>query len=132
MRFTECRESAASWLFLFVGLLATIAVRLVNVFLDFNPLWAKIFWYIGIAGFFIYFLYKFKKDRALQKELARIELTKRLSEHTALNAHDYSILTSIVCQLRSNKDMINYFFIFSTSALALCFGIYHDFIKKNF
>lgn len=124
-----CRDTAASWIFLFIGLLATIALRAVNLFLGFSPLWAKICWYIGVGGFFIYFLYKFRQDRFIHNELAKMALEQKLSADQGLSATDREFLRAILCRLKSTKDTINYFFIFFTSGLALILGVYLDFIK---
>ncbi len=128
--YKECRDTAASWIFLFIGLLATIAIRAVNLFLEFSPLWAKTFWYIGVGGFFIYFLYKFKQDRNIQKEIAKRLLSQKLSGNQGISAEDREFLKTILCKLKSTKDAINYFFIFFTSGLALILGIYLDFIRR--
>jgi len=127
--YKECRDTASSWFFLFIGIVATIAIRIVNLFLDFSPLWAKIFWYIGIGGFFIYFLYKFRQDRGIQKELAKRMLTQKLRGNQEIAAEDREFLGVILCKLKSKKDAVNYFFIFLTSGLALILGVYLDLIK---
>jgi hypothetical protein len=129
-RYTECRETAASWFLLFISLIATITIRLVNVVMDFSQLWAKIFWYMGVSGFFIFFLYKFRLDRSTQRQIDRMNLLDRLTDKEQLSVHEYDFLRGILCQLRSKKDTINYFFIFFTSGLALLLGIYQDFLKK--
>lgn len=128
--YQECRDTFASWIFLFIGLLATIAIRAVNLFYDFSPLWAKVFWYIGVGGFFIYFLYKFRQDSIIQRELAKRELAQKLSGTGQIVSEDREFLKAILCKLKSNKDTINYFFIFSSSGVALVVGIYLDFIRR--
>jgi hypothetical protein len=125
-----CRESALSWAYLFIGLVATLAIRLVNVFMNFSPFWAKVSWYIGIVGFFIYFLYKFRQSRSLERRLKMSGLIKRVSENQQLTSHDYAALKGILCQSRSKSDAINYFFIFFTSGIALLLAVYQDFIVK--
>lgn len=124
-----CRDNAVSWFFLFIGLIATIALRLVNLAMDFSPLWAKIFWYIGVGGFLLFFLYKFNQDRRLQKKIEKIRLSERLMNKDSLSPQDYDFLMSVICKLKSKKDAINYFFIFLTSVLALIMGVYQDFLK---
>jgi hypothetical protein len=124
-----CRESAVSWIFLFIGLVATISIRAVNLVLDISSLWAKIFWYTGVAGFFIYFLYKFRSDRRIQKEMARIDFSEKLKHPEQLTEADREFIKGVLCSLKSKKDTINYFFIFTTSGLALLFGLYKDLLK---
>jgi len=124
-----CKDTAVSWILLFIGLIATIAIRLVNLVLGFGQWWAKLSWYVGVIGFFIYFLYKFRQDRIVQKELERIKIAEKLIHKETLDNSDYEFLNIIICRLKSTKDTINYFFIFFTSAAVLILAIYQDFIK---
>jgi len=96
----KCKEPAVSWVFFFIALVAVIALRAVNVVLDFNPLLAKIFWYIGVIGFFIFFVYKFKNDTILHKELDNTKLVDKLLIKEKLSDHDYEVLGTILCRLR--------------------------------
>ena len=68
-RLKRCKDPIVSWLFFFVALIAVIAIRAVNVVLDVSPVLAKVFWYIGVGGFFIFFIYKFRYDNILHREL---------------------------------------------------------------
>lgn len=125
----DCKDSASAWFFLFIGLIATIAVRLVNVFLDFSPFWAKFSWYVGIIGFFIYFLYKYRQLKAMNNFLTNSDIARKVSGGHSLSPEESRFLSSLLCSLRSRKDSINFFFIFFTSGLALLLGIYQDFLR---
>jgi len=129
-RLKECKEPLVSWLFFFIALLAVISLRAVNLVIDFNPLWAKIFWYIGIIGFLFFFLYKYRYDSLLQEELKGNQISNKLLAKSKLSDHDYEVLGTVICKLSSNKDRINYFFIFFFSAIALILGLYTDLIRK--
>jgi len=125
-----CRDSALSWVFLFIGLIATISIRVVNLVLHFGTFWPKFSWYVGVVGFFLYFLYKFRQDRILRQRLEEYQIHHKLSEGQILDAQEKEFLRTMLCRLSSNKDAINYFFIFSSSAIVLILAIYQDFIKK--
>ena len=112
-----CKEPFISWVFFFIAIIAVISIRAVNLFMDYNPLFAKVAWYIGIGGFSIYFIYKFRYDMFLHKELDRSGLSKKLLSKDKLTNSDYEVLGTIICKLTSKKDMINYFFIFFLSKL---------------
>lgn len=129
-RLKECKESVASWVFFLIALVATIAIRAVNLLLDFDPYIAKGLWYIGIVGFFAFFLYKFRHDNILQRELEKTELKNKLLHKKELSEYDREVLGTIICGLSSKKDKINYFFIFVSSCLALILAIWVDFFKK--
>lgn len=125
-----CRDSAFSWFFLLVGVVATISIRVVNLVLHFGVFWPKFFWYLGVFGFFLYFLYRFRQDKALRQNLEKYQLHHKLSGQQALNDQEKEFLRTMLCRMRSNKDAINYFFIFSSSAIVLLLALYQDFIKS--
>lgn len=124
-----CKEPLITWVFFIIALIATISIRAVNWAFHFSPLLAKIFWYIGVGGFTLFFVYKFKYYNLMQRELKDSQLTKKLLSKDKLSEHDYDLLGTILCQLSSKKDKINYFFIFLFSGLALVLAVYFDFIK---
>ena len=125
----KCKEPFISWVFFFIALVAVVALRAVNVVLDFNPILAKAFWYIGVGGFLVFFLYKFKNYSILQREITRTNLVDKLLSKKELTEYDKDVLGTIICQLSSKKDKVNYFFIFVFSALALALAIYTDFFR---
>ncbi len=127
---SKCQDTAVSWVFLFIGVIATISIRVVNLVLSFGLFWPKFFWYLGVAGFFLYFIYKFRQDKLLRQELEKYQIHNKISSNQALDISEREFLRIMLCRLRSNKDAINYFFIFSSSAIVLILAVYQDFIKK--
>jgi len=126
----SCKEPMASWVLFFIALIAVISLRAVNIFLDQNLLIAKALWYIGVLGFLIFFVYKFRYHQVLHRELRNTGLVDKLLYNKELSVHDREVLGTIVCKLSSKKDKINYFFIFISSLLALILAIFFDFIKR--
>jgi hypothetical protein len=127
---SKCQDTAVSWVFLFIGVIATISIRVVNLVLSFGLFWPKFFWYLGVAGFFLYFIYKFRQDKLLRQELEKYQIHNKISSNQVLDVSEREFLRIMLCRLRSNKDAINYFFIFSSSAIVLILAVYQDFIKK--
>ena len=125
----KCKESFASWVLFFIAIVAVIAIRIVNVFMDTNPFLAKTFWYTGIIGFLVFFAHKFRYDNMLRKELEKTNLKNKLISKKELSDYDYEALGTIICKLSSRKDAINYFFIFFFSGIALVLAIYFDFFR---
>lgn len=125
----SCRDEQTSWFFIIIGFISTIAVRVVTVLMDISPFWGKASWYVGVAGFFIFFLYKFKvfKDRSSLIDSA--QLMDKVNGSKPLTETDYEILSVILCKIRSNKERINFLFIFAVSGIALLLAVYVDFIK---
>jgi hypothetical protein len=97
--------------------------------MHFNPIYGQIAWYVGVAGFFIFFVYKFRIDRARYKLIVKKGLMDKISQGDKIAEDDRQLIGSILCSLSSNKDRINYFLIFVSSAVALIVALYFDFLK---
>lgn len=128
--YKNCSDSFKSWIFFIIGLVATVSVRLVSLFMDYNVIYAKMAWYAGVIGFFIFFLYKFRVETNRAKLIVEKNLMNKIRDNRKLEEDDYWLVSSILCGLSSNKDRINYIFIFGSSILALLFAIYVDFFKR--
>jgi len=124
----RCSDSAASWIFFIVGLIATIAIRIVAVLININPIYAKIAWYLGVGGFFIFFVYKFRVSQTRSNLIEESKLVEKISKKSQLTKQDYDLISTILCALSSKKERMNYFFIFALSAAALIVAVYFDFM----
>jgi len=127
--YKRCRDSYVSWLFFIIGLVATIAIRMVTVLIQVNPVYGKIAWYTGVCGFFLFFIYKFKVNQTRLRLISQKRLLEKINREEQLSRDDYNLVGAILCSLSSRKETINYFFIFVLSAAALALVIYMDFIK---
>ena len=127
--YKNCKDSFSSWIFFIVGLIATIAIRVVTVLIHVDPIYAKTAWYIGVSGFFIFFVYKFKINQARARSIFQQNLVEKISKKQKLTDEDYNFVGAIFCSLSSKKERINYFFIFTLSAIALLLAIYMDFLR---
>lgn len=125
----RCKDSFVAWIFFIIGIIATIAIRLVTVLIDIRPIYGKIAWYIGVGGFFLFFIYKFRIYRERRDIIEKANLVQKLSKKSELSENDYNVISSILCALRSRKELINYIFIFALSAIALMLAVYFDFIR---
>jgi hypothetical protein len=125
----QCRESWASWAFFIIGMVATIAVRVVTVLAHFDPVYGAIAWYVGMFGFFIFFVYKFKVNSAYRKIIVERQLMDKIARYERLTQEDSERIGYILCALSSKKDRINYSLIFLSSAVAILVAIYFDFFK---
>lgn len=125
----NCDDSLASWIFFIIGLIATVAIRIVTVLINIHPLYGKVSWYIGIGGFLLFFIYKFNVNRSLAAIIDQEGLIDKANGLKQFSKEEYNLIANILCNLKSEKERINYFFIFAVSAVALLLAIYFDFIK---
>ncbi|MDD5060277.1 MAG: hypothetical protein PHY35_04060 [Candidatus Omnitrophica bacterium] len=126
----NCGDSFVSWVFFIIGLIATVAIRVVTVLMDIKPVYGRIAWYVGVGGFLLFFIYKFNTNRALSRVIEKENLIEKTRNKEPLLGEEYNLIAEILCNLKSEKERINYFFIFAVSAIALLLAIYFDFIKQ--
>ncbi len=127
--YKRCRESAGSLIFFIIGLVAIIAVRAVTILEHVKPIYGKIAWYVGIIGFFLYFWYKYKIEHNRSKLIKTGKLVDKVLNNGRIEKEDREIIGSVLCALSSSKDSINYFIIFTSSAVVLIIAFYLDFLK---
>ncbi len=128
-QYKNCKDTQASWFFFAIGVIATISIRAVTILMSFNPIYGKVAWYVGVGGFFVFFIYKFKLSQSRAKLIAQKGLIDKITNQKQLDNDDYNTIEALFCSLVSKKERANYFFIFILSALALLFAIYMDFFK---
>lgn len=129
IEYKRCKDSHTSWLFFIIGLVATIAIRAVTVLMHTRPVYGKIAWYVGVGGFFLFFIYKFRVSQTRSRAINQGNLVDKISHRKELVEEDYNLIGAILCSLSSKKERINYIFIFGLSAIALLLAIYMDFIR---
>ncbi|MFH1519181.1 MAG: hypothetical protein ABIE75_01230 [Candidatus Omnitrophota bacterium] len=128
-QYKNCKDTYASWIFFVIGIIATIAIRVVTILIHLNPVYAKVAWYVGVSGFMMFFIYKFRVSQAKTKLIRQKGLREKITGRQQLANDDYDIIEGILCSLVSQKERVNYLFIFVLSALALLLAIYMDFFK---
>ncbi|MFH1594632.1 MAG: hypothetical protein ABID09_08055 [Candidatus Omnitrophota bacterium] len=128
--YRNCKDSVASWIFFIVGLIATIALRVVTVLIHVNPIYGKVAWYVGVTGFFAFFIYKYNIIQNRARTIKEHNLLNRVNNREELKEEDYRLISALLCGISSKKERINYIFIFGLSAVALLLAIYMDFLKN--
>ena len=123
----KCDDSAASWIFLFIGIIASLAMRLVVLFMHLNPFLAKAAWYVGISFFLVFFLYRYNVSRFRARSIEERSLVTKISDNKELAHDDRETIGKILCSLTSKKERINFAVIFILSGIALLLAISADF-----
>ena len=116
---SQCRDSAYSWIFLFIGIIASVAMRLVALFMHLDPYWAKFFWYIGVSFFMVFFIYRYKVSRQRAVKVQENDLVNKVIRSEQLDPDERQLVGEILCGLTSRKERVNFAFIFVLSAVTL-------------
>jgi len=110
-----------------VGVLATIAYRVIIVFSGTSKYWVNLFWYIGTIGFVIYFAHRYRITESRAKLIREQQLDDKIQSSDLL-PQDKEAAAYVFKSLKVSTEKWIYIIIFITSALALMTGIYLDFI----
>jgi hypothetical protein len=122
-----CQEDSKSWFFIIVGFIATVSIRVVTVLMSIDPVYGKTAWYIGVLGFVIFFVYKYKVFKMRAHLIEQHDLLRKLAKGDPLPREDRDILSQLLCKIKSNKERVNFLFIFVVSAITLVVAMLFDF-----
>jgi hypothetical protein len=121
-----CDSSATSWIFFFIGIIATIALRIIEPIRTLNPAYGKISWYIGVAGFVLFFAYKYRNLRKQSTIIKESRIKEKLGGAEKLTEKDYALLSKIICSQDNWKERTNFLIIFTVSAAAIIIALILD------
>ncbi|MDP2736482.1 MAG: hypothetical protein Q8O59_01705 [bacterium] len=118
--------SAYRILIFMVGVIATIAYRIIIVLNDYSQFWVKVLWYIGTIGFIWYFVHRFNIENRRDKLINDLDLIKKIEAGQSFNDEDKTALVYILKSLGTSLAKWNYIAIFVFSGLAIAYAIYAD------
>lgn len=105
--------------FFMLGLLSAIAFRAIIVFQHLEPSWVRPVWYIGTAGYFIFFLYRYMISKKRKHAIADFRLIEKLRENACLEDEDREVVLYLLSSLQHSLEDINYAIIFILSVIAV-------------
>ena len=109
-----------------VGVIATIAYRLVIVLNYYSQFWVEVSWYIGTIGFVWYFGHRWRIENRRDKLIEKLGLIKKIEAGQPLAAEDKTALLYVLTSLETSLARWNYIAIFVFSGLAMAYAIYVD------
>ncbi|MFA4999999.1 MAG: hypothetical protein WC545_01400 [Patescibacteria group bacterium] len=113
------------WMFV-LGVIATIAYRIIVVLNGYNQIYVQIAWYIGTIGFVWYFAHRFKIENRRDKLITDLGLEKKIKNNQVLTDKERESLVYILKGLQTSLSKWNYIAIFFFSAIALIYGFFQD------
>ena len=110
-------------LFFAIGLVSAFAFRVLIIFVYLRPEWFRFTWYVGIIGYTIFFLYRYRISQKRKKAVAEYHLIEKLQQGGELAGEDRQVLVYLLSSIRNSRENINYLFIFVLSMLAVLLDI---------
>jgi hypothetical protein len=105
--------------FFVLGLISAIAFRAIIVFQHVEPRWVRPVWYIGIAGYLLFFFYRFKISKKRKKVISDFGLIEKVESNTPLSDEDRTVLMYLLSSITVSLEDRNYALIFLLSVVAI-------------
>lgn len=122
----------AAWVrhsYFWIGILATLAYRVIIVLTEVGGVWLKLSWYVGTIGFVLYFAHRYQVAAHRAQLIAERQLKRKVAALSGLDADDQAAMGYVFSSLESSTEKWIYVTIFVSSALSLAAGVYLDFIR---
>ena len=118
-------SKSVKYAFFVIGVIATIAYRIILVLNFYAPSWVNAIWYGGTIGFVFYFGYLFEVQRRESRLVADYDLVGVLKK-SKIKEKDKAVLNHVVKLVSTSKEKWNSLFISLLSLVALIVGILLD------
>ena len=77
------------WIFM-VGVIATIAYRIVVILNHYSQFWVEVVWYIGTIGFIWYFAHRYRVENRRDQLIEKLQLINKIEASQSFQAEDKS------------------------------------------
>ena len=114
-----------SWVFFVLGIIGAIGLRIVLIAQHFNPLLARIVWYVAVIPFIFFYGYRFYIEEKRLGLIEKSRIREKLVQKN-LDAAGYSALGKIIDSLLVSKMKINLFILFFATIAALAIELFLD------
>ncbi len=115
--------------FFLVGLVSAVAFRAIIIFQHLEPSWVRPVWYIGTAGYLLFFLYRYRISRKRKAAIEDFQLIEKIRANACLQDADRDVLLYLLSSLKRSLEDINYALIFFLSVLAVVADLFLSAMK---
>jgi len=115
--------------FFLVGLVSAVAFRAIIIFQHLEPSWVRPVWYIGTAGYLLFFLYRYRISRKRKAAIEDFQLIEKIRANACLQDADREVLLYLLSSLKRSLEDFNYALIFLLSVLAVVADLFLSAMK---
>ncbi|NPA94308.1 MAG: hypothetical protein GXO58_02635 [Thermodesulfobacteria bacterium] len=113
-----------TWLAFAVGLTGALSLRLILVARLYSPELVRLYWYIGVIGNMLFFLFRTFITWRRRRLIMALNILEKLEKRSSLTERDYVALQYLVSSIYVSKERWNYFVIFFFSILAIAWDLW--------
>lgn len=105
--------------FFLVGMLSSLAFRLIIIFQKVRPGWVRPVWYAGVLGYMLFFIYRYYISQRRKRVVARTGILEKLRGGGALSEDDRAAALYLLNSIQKSPEDWNYLAIFVLSVAAI-------------
>ncbi len=109
--------------FFLLGVLSSIAFRLIIIFQKLKPGWVRPTWYFGVLGYMAFFIYRYYISWRRKRVIARAGIIGKLQRSEPLSEDDRQAALYLLSSIQKSPEDWNYLAIFILSAVAIAIDL---------
>jgi hypothetical protein len=110
--------------FFVLGVLSSVAFRLILIFQKFKPGWVRPVWYFGVLGYMAFFIYRYYISLRRKRVVAQSGIIAKLRGGETLSADDREAALYLLSSIQKSPEDWNYLAIFILSILAIAVDLF--------
>ncbi len=109
--------------FFVVGVLSSVAFRLIIILQKLKPGWVRPVWYFGVLGYMIFFIYRYYISQRRKRVVAQSGIIAKLQGGQPLSPDDRQAALYLLSSIQKSPEDWNYLAIFILSAIAIAIDL---------
>lgn len=105
--------------FFLLGVLSSVAFRLIIIFQKLLPGWVRPTWYFGVLGYMAFFIYRYYISVRRKRVVAQSDIIAKLKGAGPLSDADRQAALYLLSSIQKSPEDWNYLAIFILSAVAI-------------
>jgi hypothetical protein len=100
-------------LYLWVGLISALLLRLVIIADHYGDLYARVLWYLGVLGYLWFFAHRYHIATRRVGVIKELDILKKVQNREPLTEKDFEGLNYVLWSISVSKERLNYLIIFA-------------------
>ncbi len=121
--------SWVTWFAFAIGLTGAISLRLILVAKAYKPELITFFWYLGVCGNMVFFMFRSYISSRRRRTIEELRLLEKLEKRRPLSEEDLQALKYLVASIKVSKERWNYAIIFVCSLAAIFWDLWFRFLR---
>ncbi|MDD3041707.1 MAG: hypothetical protein PHW56_01990 [Methanosarcinaceae archaeon] len=113
-------------LYFWLGLVSAALLRIIIIADHYNPLYAKVIWYLGVAGYLWFFAHRYHIAERRFGVIKDLDLLKKIQTRETMSEKDYEGLEYLLWSHSVSKERTNYLIISVLSVVSIIASLIFD------